>query len=236
MNYSQVAKALLLSGLLWGAAHAKPWTQREKSATSNAAMKVLDQRYGQSRRGQASNRVRSIFRRVAAQTQNPNAYRLIVEQDDSSINAYALPDGRIVILTGLLNALPAGDDDAVAFVVAHEMSHVEHRHAERKATQGGIANLAIGLLTGNSDSNLVRAAGAVGSNLMTSGYSRGMEVEADREGVELMARAGYNPRGALTTLDLFRRLEAQNGRTRVFPTHPPATDRYRDVEGYLNQQ
>ena len=60
MNYSQVAKALLLSGLLWGVAHAKPWTQREKSATSNAAMKVLDQRYGQSRRGQASNRVRSM--------------------------------------------------------------------------------------------------------------------------------------------------------------------------------
>lgn len=178
-------------------------------------------------------RLADIFHRIVQNTTRRDLnYQLLVQQDDSTVNAYALPDGRLVLLTGLLNNLPA-DDNAIAFVIAHELSHVEKGHIERLNTQSGLTNLALGWLT-RSQSDLVRGAAGVGSQLLTSGYSRGMEAEADANGLELMRMAGYDPRGALLALNLFLQLEEQRGRARVFPTHPKSVDRIRDVQAYLN--
>lgn len=184
---------------------------------------------------QVDHRLESIFQKVLPFTQRRDlSYRLLLQRDDSTINAYALPDGRIILTTGLVHALPHGDNNAVAFVIAHELSHLERRHIERLARQDNLTNLGLGLLVRNQ-SDVLRSAAGVGSRLITSGYSRGMESEADASGLELMRRAGYSPRGAITTLQLFRNLEATRGRTRVFPTHPTAVDRLRDAEAYVQQ-
>jgi len=180
-------------------------------------------------------RLQNIFQRILQQTSRRDVrYQLLLERDDSQINAYALPDGRVVLLTGLLHALPAGDDSAVAFVIAHEISHVEKRHAQQLAQKGGLTNLAISVLI-NGQSDVVQGIGGIGSNLLVSGYSRGMEAEADNNGLELMRRSGYDPRGALVTLQLFQKLEAKKGRARVFPDHPSATDRLKETRAYLQQ-
>lgn len=181
-------------------------------------------------------RLNNIFQRVVQNTSRRDiTYQLLVEQDDSTVNAYALPDGRLVLLTGLLNNLPPGDDNALAFVIAHELSHLERRHIEKLNTQSGLTNLALGWLT-RSSGDAVRGLAGVGSRLLTSGYSRGMEAEADANGLELMQKAGYDPRGALVALRLFQELEERHGRARIFPTHPTATDRLKDTQAYLSSR
>lgn len=185
--------------------------------------------------GQSVNRLKKVFNRLVALTQRRDVrYRLGLKQDDNQVNAYALPDGQLVVLTGLLKAIPAGDDNALAFVLAHEISHVEKRHAEQLATNDGLTNGLLGMLVQNGD-QLAQIGANVGSRLITSGYSRGMEAEADHAGLELMARAGYDPRGAITILKVFEKMEAQNGHARIFPDHPTATDRLKDTRAYLKE-
>jgi len=216
-------KALTATLLMSGLAAAPALAQNRYERGSNAGAY------------QADARLESIFQRILPFTQRRDlSYRLLLQRDESTINAYALTDGRLILTTGLLHALPRNDDNALAFVMAHELSHLERRHAERLATQDNLTNLGLGLLVRNQ-SDLLRSAAGVGSRLITSGYSRGMEAEADASGLELMRMAGYNPRGAITTLELFRNLEATQGRARVFPTHPTAVDRLRDAQAYLQQ-
>lgn len=184
---------------------------------------------------QAEYRLQEIFQRILPHTQRRDlSYRLQVLRDDNTINAYAEADGRVTLTTGLLHALPRNDRNALAFVMAHELSHLERRHHRRLATQNTLTNLGIGLLV-RDQGDLLRTAAGVGSRMITSGYSRGMEAEADASGLELMRMAGFNPRGAITTLELFRQLEASRGRLRVFPDHPTAEDRLRDAQRYLQQ-
>ncbi|MBS2033753.1 M48 family metallopeptidase [bacterium] len=184
---------------------------------------------------QASHQLEGIFQRLLPFTQRRDlSYRLLLQQDEANINAYAEPDGRVILTSGLLHSLPQGDSNALAFVMAHELSHLEGRHTERLSTQNTLTNLGIGFLV-RDQSDLMRTAAGVGSRLVTSGYSRGMEAEADARALEMMRMAGFNPRGAITTLQLFQRLEARNGRARIFPDHPTAVDRLKDAQAYLQQ-
>jgi len=178
----------------------------------------------------------NIFQRlIGNNSRHDIQYELYIQDDESSVNAYSLPDGKVVLLTGLLNALPPGDDNALAFVMAHEISHVELHHVDRLNTQGGLTNLALGWLS-RGQGNALQGLAGVGSRVLTSGYSRGMEVEADGHGLELMRQANYNPRGAITTLQLFQRMEANNGSARLFPSHPKADNRLQDVQNYLQER
>ena len=216
-----LAATVLLTGLMAGPALAQDRYVLQDGSTAGSYL--------------IDHRLESIFQRILPFTQRRDlSYRLLLQRDDSTINAYALPDGRLILTTGLLHALPSNDSNALAFVMAHELSHLERRHPERLATQDTLTNVGLGLLVRNQG-DLVRGAAGVGSRLLTSGYSRGMETEADASGLELMRRAGYNPRGAITTLELFRRLEASRGQARVFPTHPTSVDRLRNVQAYLQQ-
>ncbi|MBN9420313.1 hypothetical protein ABS71_12940 [bacterium SCN 62-11] len=222
MSKKLFATGLMLAALLQTGAQAQPNGRvAVLSPTANAY--------------QADRRLQNIFQRILPFTQRRDlSYRLQVLRDENTINAYAETDGRVILTTGLLHALPAQDDNALAFVIAHELSHLERRHHQRLASQNTLTNVGIGLLV-RDQSDLMRTAAGVGSRLLTSGYSRGMEAEADASGLELMRMAGYNPRGAITTLELFRRLEANRGRTRVFPDHPTAEDRLKDAQSYLQQ-
>ena len=222
MSKKLFATGLLLAALLSSGAQAQP----------NRQVAVISPTAGAY---QADYRLQNIFQRILPFTQRRDlSYRLQVLRDENTINAYAENDGRVILTTGLLHALPRNDDNALAFVMAHELSHLERNHHQRLATQNTLTNVGIGLLV-RDQSDLLRTAAGVGSRMLTSGYSRGMEAEADASGLELMRMAGFNPRGAITTLDLFRRLEASRGRTRVFPDHPTAEDRLRDAQSYLQQ-
>jgi metalloendopeptidase OMA1, mitochondrial len=131
-------------------------------------------------------------------------------------NAFATPGGRIIVFTGLFPA--ARTEAGLAAVLGHEVAHVLEEHSAkeddlRRSTESAaaitalLAGAAAGFATKNADLG-GRVVEAVDSNLKQGAlqgtvlpYSRRQEIEADRIGVELAARAGYDPREALTLLD-----------------------------------
>ena len=182
---------------------------------------------------QASLRLESVFHKLVERTVRRDlSYRLLVQPDQETLNAYAETDGRVILTSGLVRALPTGDD--LAFVMAHELAHLEARHAEILSNQNQVNHLSLRLNLSEPSELLATAAG-VGSRLLTSGYSKSMESEADLAALGLLARAGYDPGRALLTLQLLQRLEDSLGRARVFGDHLPAGVRLSIVRGCLHQ-
>jgi predicted Zn-dependent protease len=160
--------------------------------------------------------------------------------DDSSINAFAGPDGVIGIHTGLIKAVQS--EDELAAVIAHEISHVTQNHLSRRyeystnqANIGSIASVIAAILIGMQDPNAGMAAlmGGMGYNLQEQlKNSRQHESEADHLGIELLYKAGYNSHAMG---DFFGRLSkaSQNDAHHVpefLKTHPVTENRLADAE------
>lgn len=122
----------------------------------------------------------------------------------SELNAWCMPGGKIAVYTGLAEKLNATDDE-LAVVIGHEIAHALREHGREKVSQSAGINVATGIggaLIGayfGVDAKLgQQALGVVGDLAFMRPNSRGMEQEADRIGVELAARAGYDPRAAIS--------------------------------------
>jgi len=146
----------------------------------------------------------------------------------SEFNAFCLPGGFMYVFEGLLTRLP--DDDAVAFVMAHEIAHASHRHWRSQVEKGkSNAMLAIlaGTLTGNADvASLVMV-------LTTGKYSRQQETDADETGMEMAWAAGFDPEGALDATRVMIDLEKGSRTPKYLRSHPKATDRLNHLEKRL---
>jgi predicted Zn-dependent protease len=113
-----------------------------------------------------------------------------------TINAFCMPGGKIAVFSGLLEGLQLSEDEA-AMVIGHEMAHALREHSRARAAKTTLTNLgtgAIALLIGGNVGQIAR----VGGGLLTLRFSRNDEKEADLIGMELAARAGYDPRAGLT--------------------------------------
>ena len=144
------------------------------------------------------------------------------------VNAFCMPGGKIAFFWGILSKLQLSDDE-VAMVMGHEMTHALREHGRAQigkqvATQGTIALLA-GLF---GWSNSSRQVAGMGGRLLSLKYSRDDETEADLVGLELAARAGYQPQAAIT---LWRKMEAASrGAPPAFLSdHPSNPDRLRVI-------
>lgn len=150
------------------------------------------------------------------------------------VNAFALPGGKMGIYTGMIKL--AASDDEIAQVIGHEIGHALAKHGlEKRATRQGVGALAgLGsILLGQSGVNTqlsqdALAAGAVG--LIAAPNSRTAEREADLFGIELAARAGYDPKAAVS---LWKKMgEKSNGaQTGFFDTHPSDHERATNLGG-----
>ena len=154
--------------------------------------------------------------------------------DSPQINAFCMPGGKIAFYWGILARLQLTDDE-VAMVMGHEMTHALREHGRAQigkqvATQGTIALLAGLFGWGNAS----RTAANVGGRLLTLKYSRDDETEADLIGLELAARAGYDPRSALS---LWRKMEAASrGAPPAFLSdHPSNPDRLRIIAANIGR-
>ena len=120
------------------------------------------------------------------------------------LNAFAYPNGMIYIHTGLLARM---DNEAqLAAVLAHEITHCTRRHALRafrhfKDRRSFLTGVQQALMANKGLQKLAGNLGLTGSLEAVSGYARELEAEADRVGIELMTRAGYNPKEALSLFD-----------------------------------
>jgi predicted Zn-dependent protease len=148
------------------------------------------------------------------------------------INAFCMPGGKIAFYYGILDTLQLNDDE-VAAVMGHEVAHALREHARERmgktvATRGAveIGSAIFGL------GNLGRAAADMGGQLLTLKFGREDESEADLVGLELAARAGYDPRAGVT---LWQKMAAANkgAPPQWLSTHPAGKTRIKDIEANL---
>lgn len=138
--------------------------------------------------------------------------------DSPEINANVLPGGKITFYTGIIRKLSLTDDE-IAAVMGHEIAHALREHAREKISQNQVATLAgtVIVKTLGGGGELVGMAQKLGLELP---FSRAMESEADAYGLELAARAGYHPQGAIT---LWQKMSAQRSGAatpELLSTHP----------------
>lgn len=185
-------------------------------------------------------RVNRIFNRLLPHTTKFRSDALkydweinVIKSDD--VNAFAMPGGKMVVYTGIIDQLKLTDDELAA-IIGHEMAHVLREHSREKVSQEmakstGITLIAtiVGLDQGAED--LIQQAGQVAFSLP---FSRKMETEADLIGLELMANAGYNPEAAVT---LWKKMAQLSGSSNVdfLSTHPASTKRISSLEAQLSK-
>jgi predicted Zn-dependent protease len=158
-------------------------------------------------------------------------------QDDKTVNAWCMPGGKVAVYTGLL---PVAQNEAgLAVVMGHEIAHAVAKHGNERVSQGllqqmgGVA-LSVALSTSTAATqNLFLQAYGVGTNVgIMLPYSRTQESEADRIGLILMAKAGYDPREAIP----FWARMAKTGGSRppeLLSTHPAPETRIRQIESLV---
>lgn len=168
--------------------------------------------------GPALTMVRAIGGRLTGNSRY--RYQFFVA-DDSSVNAYAVPGGYVVVHTGLLQLAATAEE--VAGVLAHEVQHVEQRHSLRGMAQSLGLSAALGVLMGD-----IGGLAAIGRDLLALKFSRDHETEADREGMMLLLAAKINPAGMR---DFFGRMAAQSTREPGYlSTHPASAQRMADID------
>lgn len=123
----------------------------------------------------------------------------VVVFDDPQLNAFALPGGKIGVYTGMLKV--ASNQDQLAAVIGHEMAHVLSHHANERMSAGTLANVGLAVLglASNRDTGTQLAIAALGMGVqfgILMPYSRTHESEADLLGLDIMAKAGFNPEEA----------------------------------------
>jgi predicted Zn-dependent protease len=183
-------------------------------------------------------RVTTIARRIVAATPafRPDAARWnwqfnVLKSDD--LNAYCMPGGRIMVYSGLIEKLDLTDAE-LATVLAHEVAHALREHTRERVSRAYGQQLVlsgVAAVTGVSEAT-ANMANMVAQVTFQLPFSREQESESDTIGLELMARAGYDPRAALT---LWNKMAAANnsGTPKFLSTHPAPNDRMREIEKNL---
>jgi len=146
------------------------------------------------------------------------------------VNAWCMPGGKIAVYTGLLERLQPTDAELAA-VMGHEIAHALREHGRERVSQAQAQGLVIGVLgavAGVSRTGMDLTAMMVDLTL-NKPNSREHETEADRIGVELAARAGYDPRGAITLWDKMGKLGGGEP-PEFLSTHPPHATRINDLK------
>jgi predicted Zn-dependent protease len=215
--------------------------QQLEQAATQQYRQMLQQAQSQRALGPADHpqvqRLRAIAQRIIPYTSECNEaaknWKWEVNLVGSNeLNAFCMPGGKIAFYYGILSKLQL-DDDEVAAIMGHEVSHALLEHARERvgkttATRLGLELGAAILGLGNAG----RTIGDLGGQLLTLKFSRDDESEADALGLILGAKAGYNPRAGVT---LWQKMLAANkgAPPQWMSTHPSGETRIRDIEAKL---
>jgi predicted Zn-dependent protease len=183
-------------------------------------------------------RVRRISDRLIPQTAvfRPEAPQWKWEvnvQSTPDLNAYCMPGGKIMVYSGLVEKLELADAELAA-VIGHEMAHALREHTRERVSRAYAQNLVLagvaalaGLGQGAAD-----LAGSISNVTFQLPHSRAQEEEADIIGLELMARAGYDPEGAVS---VWRKMAAAetSAPPQFLSTHPSSGSRIADLQARI---
>lgn len=152
----------------------------------------------------------------------------------NQVNAFCMPGGKIAFFSGILTQLRLNDDE-VAMVMGHEVAHALREHARERMGKSAATQLGAGLLTSLLGlGNVGSTALSVGAQLLTMKWGRGDESEADLVGLDLAARAGYDPRAGVT---LWQKMgtATKGAPPQWLSTHPAGATRIADIQKVLPQ-
>lgn len=182
-------------------------------------------------------RVRNISNKLIAQVGvfRPDAtkwkWEVNVEKNDQ-LNAYCMPGGKIMVLSGLVEKIQATDDELGA-VIGHEIAHALREHGRERMSQAYVQQFglqALASIIGGTAGSMAAQGAGLGSQLFFSlPNGREQEREADKMGLELSARAGFNPDAAVT---LWQKMSANNkgAPPEFLSTHPASENRINDLQ------
>jgi beta-barrel assembly-enhancing protease len=173
--------------------------------------------------------VRGLGRRLVAHAGGPKYPYSFSVADYRELNAFALPGGPVWVHRGILHS--ATNESQVAGVMAHEIAHISQRHAADQLTKATMANWGLGVLgalLGNDGGATAAklAAGFLANGLFLK-FSRDDEREADRVGLQMLTRAGWDGQGMVELFEILRHEQKRDpGRVAMFfSTHPSPQDR-----------
>ena len=182
-------------------------------------------------------RLRAIARKLIPFTLTWNArardWRWEVNLIGSSqINAFCMPGGKIAFYSGILQKLQLTDDE-VAMVMGHEVAHALREHARERMGKNAATNIGASVLSQVLGfGQLGQTVTNYGAQLLTLEFSREDESEADLVGMELAARAGFDPRAGVS---LWKKMGAANkgAPPQWLSTHPSSSNRIAEIEANL---
>lgn len=216
---------------------AKAYSQTIRSAQSQGIVET---------HSPTARRVHNVFRRMvphaeaANQTGVPFAWEINVIRTDE-LNAFAMPGGKMVVNTGIIEQLQLSDDE-IAAIVGHEMTHalLEHSKAEygQKILTGigmTIGGHVLQSQTGINPQYIGLGVGLAGDLGVSKPYSRSQEYEADQGGLILMTQAGYDPHAAISLWHKMRQAQERSGTPELFSTHPADESRIQALQALMPQ-
>jgi predicted Zn-dependent protease len=219
-----------------------PADQVERSAGQQYAQ-MLQQAASKNALGPRDNpqvkRLRAIAQRIIpfAVAWNPRARDWKWEVNligSNQINAFCMPGGKIAFYSGILDKLKLTDDE-VAMVMGHEIAHALREHARERMGKNAATGIGANVLSQLLGLGQVgQTVTHYGAQLLTLQFSREDETEADLVGMELGARAGYNPRAGIT---LWQKMGAasQGAPPQWLSTHPSGSSRIAEMEANLGR-
>lgn len=237
------AEAFLSAGSKLAKA-ATPLTEEQEYYLGRGVSAAILQQYPGLKDGEVNRYLNRVGGTLALYSDRPETfggYHVLV-LDTPQINAMSAPGGYIFLTRGFLKQLES--EDQLAAVLAHEIGHVVKAHGvnaisnanlteavaivgkQAVSDRGGAYTQEITAAFGNSIKDVV-------TTLTTKGFSRRQEYEADRYAVELLKRAGYNPRALDEVLALLERAKKSAPDGGWFATHPDPSDRIEEVAGEL---
>lgn len=182
--------------------------------------------------------VHDVGERIARVADKPEyRWQFAVIDSPKTVNAFALPGGKVAVYTGLLPV--AHDTAGLAAVLGHEVGHAIAHHAAERMSQGlafeivgtGLS-MALGSYSPGTQQAIMQAFGLGAQVGVILPFGRSQEAEADHIGLILMAKAGYDPHAALELWQRFEKVEKESP-PEFLSTHPSYGTRERNIESWL---
>jgi beta-barrel assembly-enhancing protease len=224
---------------------AKGLSEEQEYYLGRGVSATLLGKYRPLRDGQVNRYLNEVGLVLAGYSDRPETFGgyhfLALETDE--VNAVSAPGGFVFVTKGFLRIIP--DEDALAAVLAHEVAHVVKGHGTAAISQANLTSALtlIGrqaaesqggeagrLLTGTFGDSIKD----ITDTLLTKGYSRSQEYEADRYAVALMGKAGYDQQALLSMLQALEKMNNAKGAGGWFSTHPDPGDRQEEVAGKIS--
>lgn len=211
-----------------------------ESAASQSYQKIIQQagqKNALNRDKEQVERVRAVARRLIPATgafrpDAPNWRWEVNVLSSNDLNAWCMAGGKIAFYSGIIEKLDLSDDE-IAAIMGHEIAHALREHARERASQAMVTNIGVAVLgaalgVGQAGTDLIGSVAKVSFELPNS---REHETEADRIGVELAARGGYDPRAAVV---LWQKMAKANSNQppQWLSTHPSNQSRQQDLAEY----